>query len=296
MDELRDSMPVATDAAVLRERIAGEGYVFFRGLLDADEVRMVGHQVAASLHARGLLARRSSCTYPRPRSRPLGIQDQSYWDLYRAAQAIEAVHRLPHDPRLQGLMHLILGEDVFVHPSCIMRMVWPAAYGGPRNPNVHRDFPNWRIPDMFTTWIPFLDCPRKRGGLHLLRGSQNQGLACPSVLNERDPAWATADYEPGDVVVFHALTVHGAPPNRTGQIRLSTDYRWQALSVPAPHWVLNPDGAVPGWDVLTAGWSSAKWVQAPAGLRLTEDADEVWEELTELPPSRFVNVPDATTR
>lgn len=295
MDELRDSTPVADDAMALRARIAEEGYVFFRGLLDGELVYEAGQQVAAVIRARGLLARRSSLAEPRPRSRPPSVRDQSYWDLYQAAQAVEAVHRLPHDPALTELMRRLAGEDVFAHPACIMRMIWPAAYGQ-RDPNVHRDFPNWRIPDMFTTWIPFLDCPRIRGGLTVSRGSQNQGLAGPAVLDENDPSWATADYRPGDVLVFHALTVHATLPNRTRQIRLSADYRWHAASVPTPYWVLRPDGAIAGWDVLTAAWSSTEWIRVPEGLRLTDDADEVWDDLTRLPPSRFVTIPDATTR
>ena len=131
MDELRDSTSIAGDAVALRGRVAEEGYVFFRGLLDAETVREVGHQVAATIQARGLLAPRSSCADPRPRSRPPSIRDQSYWDLYRAAQAVEAVHRLPHDPRLKSLIRMLVGEDVFVHPGCILRMIWPASHGGP---------------------------------------------------------------------------------------------------------------------------------------------------------------------
>ena len=44
-----------------------------------------------------------------------------------------------------------------------------------------------------------------------------------------DRPWAGADYEPGDVLLVHCLTLHRALPNRdpAGQLRLSADFRFR---------------------------------------------------------------------
>jgi hypothetical protein len=40
--------------------------------------------------------------------------------------------------------------------------------------------------------------------------------------------WCTTDYEPGDVILFHSLTVHWAPDNNGDRLRISADYRYAA--------------------------------------------------------------------
>ena len=50
---------------------------------------------------------------------------------------------------------------------------------------------------------------------------------------ERIPqTWLTADYRPGDLLVFHSLMIHRALPNTSDRIRLSLDTRYQPLSEP----------------------------------------------------------------
>jgi len=121
----------------------------------------------------------------------------------------------------------------------------------------------------------------------VLRGSHRHGLACPRTLSAADPGWATTDYQPGDVLVFHAYTVHAAPPNRTDVVRLSGDYRWHDARVSTPHWTLRPDGNIGDWAALTAGWTQTGWVTPPPDVVSFVDDVEL-PELTELPPSRFV--------
>jgi hypothetical protein len=49
------------------------------------------------------------------------------------------------------------------------------------------------------------------------------GLEVPA-----DAPWLSADLWPGDVLLFSALTVHCALPNRTAdRLRVSVDYRYR---------------------------------------------------------------------
>ena len=53
MDELADSAPWLNDQEELRRRLAADGYLFFRGLLPAAQVRAAGHAVLAQLQSGG---------------------------------------------------------------------------------------------------------------------------------------------------------------------------------------------------------------------------------------------------
>ncbi len=44
--------------------------------------------------------------------------------------------------------------------------------------------------------------------------------------------WLTADYHPGDLLMFHNLMVYWAIPNHSGRIRLSIDSRCQPACAP----------------------------------------------------------------
>ena len=67
-------------------------------------------------------------------------------------------------------------------------------------------------------------CPPVCGPLSLPSASVGSGAP---VRPDEAQDWASASYRPGDVLVFHSLTVHWAPPNRGERLRLSCDYRYQ---------------------------------------------------------------------
>ena len=67
VEELADSAPVADDQWELRHRLAGDGYLFFRGLLSAEEVRSAGRAVLAWLRDGGWVDDRAiPSIQPRP--------------------------------------------------------------------------------------------------------------------------------------------------------------------------------------------------------------------------------------
>ncbi len=44
--------------------------------------------------------------------------------------------------------------------------------------------------------------------------------------------WLTAEYQPGDLLIFSMHTVHGSLDNQTDRIRISADTRYQLASEP----------------------------------------------------------------
>jgi ectoine hydroxylase-related dioxygenase (phytanoyl-CoA dioxygenase family) len=273
--ELTDSSSLLQDGPALRVRLAEEGYLLLRGVLPRERVAQVRAGVYAALDAADWLAPGSTLAAPVPTPRAVREGGEGYLDAYVGIQRSQAFHELAHEPALVGLLGRILDEPLLVHPRKIARTSLPkdAEYTPP-----HQDF---RLiqgsVDTLTTWVPLGDCPSSLGGLRMLSGSHRQGLRdadagrgpgglCVDVADD-DPGWASTDYHAGDVIVFTSLTVHGALPNTDDWLRFSADFRYQPLQDPVLEASLGPHYApqVPGWDVLTEGWTSSSSVQRPAG-------------------------------
>lgn len=296
MRELVDSSALAGDGEKLRERIARDGYVFFRSLLDPAPIEALALELKRSLQQVGWLADDAPPERARLVSPALDFKNEGFFTGYTALQRSEAFHALPHQPALVGVMRELVGPDVFCHPRKVGRVVWPTEQGTTPGLYVHQDFVVEGVPDMFTSWVPLVDCPSELGGLAILTGSQNEGVVARfDRVDVDDDRWASTDFRVGDVLVFHCLTAHGARPNRTDGLRLSADFRWQSATQPLPADALRPHlvGAVPDWPELTAGWSTSEWVAVPGGVPVV---DRSGGESPIAPPSAFVHVPEQSQR
>ena len=112
--------------------------------------------------------------------------------------------------------------------------------------------------ELVTSWLPFGENPVEMGALAVLAGShtlpgfaqlrstygtmdhERDGLDGTGWLS-LDPAeparfggkWLTADFSPGDILVFGMQTMHMTTTNVTGRVRISCDVRWQPAWAPA---------------------------------------------------------------
>ena len=295
MDELADSRGLAGDPAALRARLAEDGYVFLRGLLPADRVRAAGELIAATLHAGGWTAAGS------PRLSPAAGPREALADpAYRTAALSLAFNELPYLAPLRGTVRRILGPGAFSYPVKVLRAVPPESPVMPESPvapgssvqrtrgrYVHCDYMGSGVQDMLTTWMPLAEVPATLGGLAVRPGGHRDRPRHPRLLDGGEPGWASTDYRPGDVVVFHCLTPHAALPNTAHQLRLSADFRWQEPGCPAPaEMILGPAGRPP--ELLRRLLCrEAWWEPVPPGLTLRPRA-----ELAAQPPrpSRFFAV------
>ena len=284
--ELVDSSALAGDWRALRERIAVDGYVFVRGLLDAEAVRAVGRRGLTHLQAAGWTAGGPDpVTAPPQRPvRAVRMRDAFGQSGYRQIVADPGFNRIAFDPPLAGLMARILGPDGFCYPLRLPRVVYPAALVAHQPGNmVHKDY--GAVQDMFTCWVPLGDVPRSLGGLAVLPGSQLSSQVRHRPLDRLEDGWRTADYRPGDVLVFHCLTTHAALPNRENRLRFSAEYRWQLADQPAPRRLVSgPHGGELGRRRFAgSGW----WHPVPAGVTLFDDGGP-GRRVVPAPPSRFV--------
>jgi hypothetical protein len=289
--ELRDSRALLGDWAALRERIAHDGYVFMRQLLDADWIRRIGNTGLVHLQAAGWTAPGPDPMTAPPQLpvRAVRMRDAFGQPGYREIVGDPSFNQVPFTAPIADLMLQILGPGGFCYPLKVPRVVYPVSVV-PRQPGnfAHKDY--GAVQDMFTCWVPLGDVPRTLGGLALQAGSQHHARVRPTPLDSLPSGWLTTDYRAGDVLVFHCLTTHAALPNREHRLRFSAEYRWQMSDQPAPRRVVvGPYGN----EIGSRMFSRTSWWHAiPAGVMLFDDA---LPQAAALPvaPSRFVRVDDA---
>jgi hypothetical protein len=236
MKALVDSGAHAGDAETLRARLSVDGYLFFRGLLPRAQVEAAGAAVHAALAAGGWADAEGR---PVGARRALNARDAVKDPAYLRAAGSPEFNRIPYLSPLRNVVRGLLGAGAFSYPVKVLRAVYPEPAGDdpPRGRYVHQDYIGTAVDDMFTTWVPLMPIPVRLGGLAVLPGSQLGAPPPLCVLRERQAerdGWATADYQVGDVLLFHGLTSHAALPNRAGRLRVSQDSRWQAAGQPAP--------------------------------------------------------------
>ncbi|MBW3560975.1 MAG: phytanoyl-CoA dioxygenase family protein [Actinobacteria bacterium] len=172
----------------------------------------------------------------------------------REMQRIEALHALGHQPRLLAAVDAVLDEPFFRYPSTVHRLKFPS--GKPTPPH-----PDWYFlqgsPDSLTAWVPFGDLDASAGGLAVLAGSHRRGLYWSDWKGTHDPdvRWHGGDFQAGDVLLFHALTVHASLPNTVTTVRASADYRYQPLRDPVHEAWMVPHFGVGTWDEIADGWT-----------------------------------------
>lgn len=240
MRDLVDSSSSWSDTGALRGRLAADGVLLLRGVLDPRDLALVHRRLATIARDAGWL--RADAPLEDALVDPAAAcadSSPAHARVYRELFRVEALHALPHAPALITLFERLLGGPVFSHPRLVVRAIFPGAEFATRAHQDHRTLGGTR--GVYTVWIPLTDCPRVLGGLEVAVGSHLQGIhavrPAPGIGGEEvvDPMpdrWASADVRRGDVIVFHSLVVHRSCPNLTERLRLSVDARFQLVREP----------------------------------------------------------------
>jgi hypothetical protein len=263
------------------ERLATDGYLFFRALLSADDIQAAASAVMAQLRSGGWIDDKG-IALPRPPA--ASAMDPLTDRAFRAAVVSAPFNRIPYLPSLRALVRRILGPRAFSYPVKVLRAVDPERSDGrSRGRYVHCDYSVSGVQDMLTSWLPLMDIPVSLGGLAVRPGGQLAEPAEPRVLSTGQCGWATTSYRPGDVIIFHCLTPHASLPNTGSALRLSGDFRWQAADSPAPaELVVGPAGTTQ--ELYSGLFRSEQWWEpVPEGLTLS-------------PRMRLVTTPPSASR
>jgi hypothetical protein len=259
-----DSTALVDDGAALRQRLERDGYLFIRGLLPAETIRSVRSRLLAKAAAGGWLDPGSpietgianlaaACKDP----------EERYMCVFRGLWADEELHRLRIHPRVGELFARIFGEPALAHPMFVQRNIFPQNDAFDFTTGVHQDRVHIGGATSYALWMPLGDCPREKGALAVAAGSHTQGILETKVgtgaggmdISVPIPGtWVTGAFKAGDALIFQDVTVHKALPNRTNEIRMSFDARFQPASQPIADTNMVPYSGCGSWDEVYAGW------------------------------------------
>lgn len=266
LGQLRDSSDASGDSAILRERLAEEGYLFLPDFLDRDEVLKGRRTLLEALAAEGVILAAEG-----PDEARMAPGQTSYFR-----------PELAQDPAIQGLLYSaemmrffdgIFQEEAMHYDFTWLRAASPGVATRPHYDIVYMGRGSQRV---CTAWIPYSDIDYDMSGLAILEGSHKleelkstygtidvdracankggqseweaKGLvsfgALPDSVGELaerfDLRWLTSEFRMGDLLIFSMYTLHCSTDNRSEFLRLSTDSRYQPASEPADERWIGP--------------------------------------------------------
>ena len=236
----------------LQSKFSAEQYLFLKNVFPKEPIEAARREVFGRLSevgeikmegAEGIFTGVSHRTEV-----PEGLGE--FWKSVSQGTALRAVS---HGSLIQNVMDRLIDEPAVAHDYLFLR---PAVPG--RSTHLHYDFPFFaRGSDrIVTVWTAYGDIPLEQGPLlvvdrsfeftDLVEASQSvdydsndtplvQIMQDPSKLaSSRGVKLKTANFEAGDVIVFSMTLLHGSLDNRSprGQVRLSSDVRWQPATDP----------------------------------------------------------------
>jgi phytanoyl-CoA dioxygenase PhyH len=264
---LKESNDILDDIGACKARIADEGYLFFRGLIDRDEVMAARYEIMLKY---AIIGEIDGINHPALD----GIyQANSFTDQVNLVAFNESIRNglayqnVVHNRKLLGFYERFLAGKVRSFDFHWPRFVRPGEGTG-----VHCDvvYVGRGTRNLWSSWIPLGDVARQDGGLMVLEKSNRSDKlatywdkdadtdkvgwlsADPVKLQEAiGGRWLTTDYRAGDVLCFSIYLVHASLDNNSpvNRCRLTSDSRYQLDGEPLDErWngdISNPHGGCP---------------------------------------------------
>jgi len=249
--ELADSARLLDDPAALRRRLAEDGYLFLRGVLDRDAVMDARREVLARLSDVDEIVPGGDVFTGRSARKAREPDLGRFW---RSVSEGPELRRATHGRDISRVMEIVAGEAPRAQDFLFLRVGVPGRATG-----LHFDYPFFtRLHDqVWTVWTSMGDTPVSRGPLMVVENSHRFSDLVESVVGfdvvrdtSRKAAFAenaidfarargtrllTADFRAGDVILFGMYLLHGSLDHHDagGTVRVSTDLRWQPARMPA---------------------------------------------------------------
>src|SRR5262245_16542802 len=152
----------------LRVRMAREGYLFFRGLIDPEATLEVRREILTLCAAAGWLADGTDLMEGIAAPGVAYVEPEpGFMVVYNQVMKNEPFHSLAHAPGLLAMLRTLFGEAALAHPRNIARIIFPqnTQFTTPS----HQDYIHIQgTEETYTAWIPLGDCPAALGGLIVL--------------------------------------------------------------------------------------------------------------------------------
>ena len=270
-EKFTNSTSLLENPEKLRQQAAQDGYLFFKGLLPANELLALRRDIVNVCVRHGLLD--ENCDPMEAVAAPgkaIVESDNSvsvsskYIPYYLDIQKLRTFHAMAQHPTLISTLKKLFAGKVLPHSRNISRIVFPqsAQYTTPP----HQDYIYIKgTYETWTAWIPCGDCPAKLGSLAILPGTHKEKKVLPTRKAQgaggratdlpADSTWLCGDYECGDVLLLHSLCVHQGLNNETESlVRLSLDYRYQPMDLPIHPSSMQPHLDVADWEEIYKEW------------------------------------------
>jgi len=254
--EFRDSSDDRDDMTALRRRLAEDGYLLLRALLDPDIVAQAQREAVESLAARGLVSRSSD----RLAVRGACVSTSGFES---EGRRFPSARRLALAGRMSEFYARFLDTEVRAFDHLWMRFMAPGQATGPHCDIVYM---GRGTTELYTSWIPLTAVTLADGPLLILEHSHHierlrsgygrmdidknnnwrrvrfrHGRLFRGGDYSRDPRrlrrefslrWLTSEFDPGDVVIFTPYVMHGSLDNLSKRFRISVDARYQRAADP----------------------------------------------------------------
>jgi len=243
---LAETPETLDDGAGLARRLAEQGYLVLRGLLDREAVLAARREVFGRLAEIGEIAEPSEAGRATGRSRRTP-DEPARGEFWRSVCEGRALRAVTHRGALAAACAALLGRPVVPFDFLWLRTMLPG-----RASPLHFDhvYMNRGSTEVLTCWVPLGDVPVEAGPILFVEGSHRfadlvarwRGLDVDrdpmpgsfpddpiEFARQRGVRLLTADFAAGDVVVFGPFTLHGSCDNRLDgeRVRLSCDVRYQ---------------------------------------------------------------------
>jgi ectoine hydroxylase-related dioxygenase (phytanoyl-CoA dioxygenase family) len=234
-----------------RARLAEDGYLLLRGAIDRDDVLAARAEVLAALRSVGEVEGDDAHPVATGASRRAALHGDlgAFW---RAVCEGWALRAAVHGPAMRGVAAAALGA------ACVpFDFVWLRAMTAGRASRFHFDhaFMNRGTDQVLTAWVPLGEVRVEDGPIAVAEGSLGWTDLADRVRGrdvDRDPGFTgsfledvvelvearearvlTAEFAPGDVLLFGMFLFHGSLDNAaSGKVRLSADTRFQLADAP----------------------------------------------------------------
>ncbi len=255
--ELTDSAPIQEDPEQLRARLADDGYLFIRGFHPREDAVIAAQWALQAIGERGGL---------RPGSDPeLGLISEknrtfAFFRQLEIAHAPQILNVVDSDKTFRFYERLF-GEPVRTFDKRWLRCI---ATGGHNHFHYDSAYLGRGTTRRFSMWSALTPTDIDQGPLVVCLGSHkhqrlietygrtdmDRDLTDPVFSTDpvelvRDFGFrlATANFQPGDVVIFGLHTMHSSAPNLSDRYRVSIDTRYQPVAEPVDErFVFRDDG------------------------------------------------------
>lgn len=252
IDEMVDSASLLDNPTALRARLAEDGYLYLKDVVDKDAIMAARQEVFERLVKVGEIREPAIDGIATGDSRRKELEPDlgAFWRSISEGRKLRAAS---NGRDMQRIMSLIFGE-----PARNQDYIFLRAGAQGRATGLHFDYPFFtRAHDkVCTVWMPIGDVPVEDGPVVVVEGSNKYrdlidpmigfdiskdntrkadfGADAISFAQSRGTRLLTRDFAAGDIALFGMYTAHGSLDNHSpiNRVRLSCDLRWQPASLP----------------------------------------------------------------